>query len=430
MRPLRALTVAAALTAALGFAGAGAGDDSLPRDWPQFRGPHRDGVAAQGPTGWTEPGPRQLWRVPLGEGYSAVSVAGDAVYTMFADAENEYLAAFDRATGETRWRVRLAKRLDSMMGNGPRSTPTVAGDRVYALGGSGDLVAVGATDGKELWRHNLPERFGSRAPQWGFATAPLVDGDLLVIEVGGTDGAFAGLDRETGALRWQSYERGGGYSSPIVMNIGGVKQYVFVPTAADKLVSLLPDGTVHWTHDWHAGTIAMPVAVGDDAIFVSASNDIGGMLVRIREGAEGPVVEEVWRNREMKNHFSSSVAREGFLYGFDGGTLKCVDAATGERRWVKRGLGKGSLIAAGDRLVILSDGGKLVLAEATPEEYRELASAQVLAGKTWTAPVLAGSQLFLRDQTDMAAYDLNAAILAPESAVAPAPAPATPGGEG
>ncbi|MCB1054088.1 MAG: PQQ-like beta-propeller repeat protein [Acidobacteria bacterium] len=420
MGSYRALTAAAALAALFGAAGPLAADDSVPKDWPQFRGPHRDGIVAEGPTGWGDAGPKELWRVPLGEGYSAVSVAGDAVFTLYADADSEQLAAFDRTSGAKRWSVRLSPRLDTAMGNGPRSTPTVADGRVFALSGTGVLVAVTAADGKELWRHDLVARFGSRPPQWGFASAPLIDGDLLLIEVGGTDGAFAGLDPATGEVRWQSYERGGGYSSPIVMTIGGVKQYVFVPTAADQLVSLLPDGTVHWTHEWHAGTIAMPVAVGEDAVFVSASNDIGGMLVRIAEGKDGPVVEEIWRNREMKNHFSSSVAYQGFLYGFDGGTLKCVDALTGERRWVQRGLGKGSLIIAGNRLLILGDRGQLVLAELRSDEYREIARAQVLDGKTWTAPVLAGSQLFVRNQSEMAAFDLGA--LAPgDRAAAPPP---------
>jgi outer membrane protein assembly factor BamB len=346
--------------------------------------------------------------VPLGEGYSGISVVGDQLFTLYADAEGELLAAFDRNTGESRWTTRIADRLDTAMGNGPRSTPTVADGRVFALGAKGDLVAAKASDGTILWRHNLPERFGSRPPQWGFASAPLVDGDLLLIEVGGTDGAFAALDPATGEVRWQVYERGGGYSSPIVMTIGGVKQYVFVPTSADQVVSLLPDGTVHWTHSWHAGTIAMPVAVGDDGLFVSASNDIGAMVVKISESTDGVEIEELWRSREMKNHFSSSVYYQGHIYGFDGGTFKCIDALTGEFRWGKRGLGKGSLIVTGDRLIVLGDRGQLVLVEATAEAYRELATAQVMGGKTWTSPAFAGGQLFLRNQEEMVALDLDA----------------------
>lgn len=416
----RACLLVLALMALTGFAFSGVaapvpeddfttGDESA-HDWPQFRGAHRDGVTPETPRQgtWPEAGPRELWSVPLGEGYSGISVAGDRLFTLFADAEGEHLAAFDRKTGEQRWSTRIADRLDTAMGNGPRSTPTVADGRVFALGASGDLVAAKASDGSILWRHNLPEDFGSRPPQWGFATAPLVDDNLLLLEVGGTDGAFAALDPATGEVRWQAYERGGGYSSPIIMTIGGVKQYVFVPTAADQVVSLLPDGTVHWTHSWHAGTIAMPVAVGEDGLFVSASNDIGAMVVKISEGSDGVELEELWRSREMKNHFSSSVYYQGHIYGFDGGTFKCIDALTGEFQWGKRGLGKGSLIVAGDRLIVLGDRGQLVLVEATAEEYRELASARVLGGKTWTSPAFAGGQLFLRNQEKMVALDLNA----------------------
>lgn len=390
-------------------AGFAASSEAASGDWPQFRGGERSGVAAAAEIGWGEEGPRELWRKPLGEGYSSLSVAGDRVYTLWADDQGERLGAFARASGEPLWSVRIADRLDTAMGNGPRSTPTVAGGAVYALGAKGDLVAVAADDGKELWRHNLPERFGSRPPQWGFATSPLVDGDRLVLEVGGSEGAFAALDRATGEVLWQAYDKGGGYSSPIVMTIGGVKQYVFVPTSAPAIVSLLPDGSVHWTHEWHAGTIAMPVAVGDDAVFVSASNDVGAVVVRIGEGPEGPKVEELWRSREMKNHFSSSVYHDGHLYGFDGGTLKCVDAETGERRWVQRGLGKGSLLVVGDRLLVLGDRGQLALAEATPEAYRELARTSVLGGKTWTPPTLAGDQLFVRNHEEMVAFDLSSA---------------------
>ena len=147
MGSYRALTAAAALAALFGAAGPLAADDSVPKDWPQFRGPHRDGIVAEGPTGWGDAGPKELWRVPLGEGYSAVSVAGDAVFTLYADADSEQLAAFDRTSGAKRWSVRLSPRLDTAMGNGPRSTPTVADGRVFALSGTGVLVAVTAADG-------------------------------------------------------------------------------------------------------------------------------------------------------------------------------------------------------------------------------------------------------------------------------------------
>jgi len=270
------------------------------------------------------------------------------------------------------------------------------------------LFAVDAASGAVRWQADLKARFNSRLPQWGPAASPLVDGDLVIVETGGETSAFAALARDTGETKWTAFEARMGYSSPVIMTVAGVRQYVFSPSASRQVVGLGQDGKVLWTYDWQGGTIAMPVPVGDDRVFVSASNDVGGALIRIKATDGAFTAEEVWRNQEMKNHFSSSVLHGGYLYGFDNGTLKCISAETGERQWVKRGLGKGSLIVADGLLIILSDLGKLVLAEATPEGYQEKAQAKVLDGKTWTSPSLAGRHLFLRDMNHLVCLDLAA----------------------
>lgn len=396
------------VTAAAG--GSASGDDGTSNDWPHFRGPHRDGSSPA--TGllasWPEDGPAEVWRTPIGEGYASVSAAGDRIYTFFSDDGQEVAAAFDAATGKEVWRAPLGAKLETQMGNGPRSTPTVAGGVVYAVGSDAVLKALKTEDGSEIWQVDLKERFGSRMPQWGLASSPVVDGDLLLMEVGGEKAAFAAFGAATGELRWTAFEARMGYTTPVILEAGGVRHFATAPSASRQVVGLGRDGEVLWTYEWHGGTIASPVAVGKDKLFVSASNDVGGALLQIRKEGDGLVAEELWKNREMKNHFASSVVHDGYLYGFDNGTLKCISLDGGERQWLRRGLGKGSLILADGHLIVLSDRGELVLVEATPEKYVEKGRKQVLTGKTWTPPALAGSRLYLRDMESMVCLDLAA----------------------
>ncbi len=379
------------------------------RDWPQFRGAARDGAAAAAIEPWPEAGPKVLWRRPLGTGFSALSVAGERFYTMFAEDEVEYAAAFETATGGEIWRTGIGESFHDEFGNGPRSTPTVDGDTVFVLGSHGRLAALAAADGAKRWEVDLGERFGSPVPQRGFAFSPLVEGDLVLIRAGGGEGkAFAALDRASGATRWTALDGGPTMASPIVAAVGGARQYVFA--GSEKVIALSAAGEVLWTYDWERGTIAMPLFIPPDRVFVSASYDVGAVLLRL--GAPGadddePAVRELWRNRVMKNHFSSSVHREGHVYGFDGATLKCVSLATGEQIWAKRGFGKGSLILVGDKLVVLADQGGIALLDASPEGFVERARFQALDGKSWTAPAFADGRLYLRNQKEMVALELR-----------------------
>ncbi len=399
-------------------AGPGAGPQPAPetgpaRDWPQFRGASRDGaapVASLEP--WPESGPKVLWRRPIGTGFSALSVAGERFYTMFAADDVEYAAAFEAATGHQIWRTPIGESFHDEFGDGPRSTPTVDGDAVFVLGSHGRLASLAAADGVKRWEVDLLERFGSRVPQRGFAFSPLVDGELVLIRAGGGEGkAFAALDRATGEVRWTALDGGPTMASPIVATVGGARQYVFA--GSETVTALSAAGEVLWTYDWERGTIAMPIFIPPDKVFVSASYDVGAVLLQLgplgREGADGgeSPVRELWRNRVMKNHFSSSVHREGHVYGFDGATLKCVSVATGEQTWAKRGFGKGSLILVGDRLVVLADQGTIALLDASPDGYVERARFQALDGKSWTAPAYAGGRLYLRNLTEMMALELE-----------------------
>jgi outer membrane protein assembly factor BamB len=336
-----------------------------------------------------------------------VSVVGDRLYTMDADEETEYALCLDAGSGAILWRVPVGPIFKDGNGDGPRAAPTVEGDRVYVLGSRGHLAALERGSGNAIWTVDYAESFGSELPVWAFTSAPLVEGDLVILEVGGSgDRAIAAFDKATGEVRWTAQGATPAYSSPIALDLGGKRQLVFL--LKEKLVSLDPEGKEIWSFPWAAdGGIkpALPVFLPPDRILAGASYDIGAVLVRVDES--GSKAEEVWSSRFMRTHINTAVALGEHVYGFDTGTLRCLDAATGERGWAKRGLGKGSLIYADGMFIILSERGKLVLAEATPEGYRELAAHQVLHDRCWTAPSLSDGRLYLRNHEELVALDLS-----------------------
>jgi outer membrane protein assembly factor BamB len=393
-----------------GAALAAGADPSAGTDWPRFRGPQQNGVSLEKGLlrSWPESGPKILWKKPIGSGFSSVTAVGDALYTMAVEGESETAYRLRESDGEVVWRVPLGPVFPETFGNGPRSTPTVEGEVVYALAASGRLHALKAKDGTRLWEVDLAKELGSTMPLRGFSPSPLVDGDLVLLEAGGTEGkAVVALDKKTGKLRWSALNGKPGYVTPLAVTIDGVRQYVFVRTAEGDILSLLPDGKVHWQHSWKKGAIASPLFVPPNRIFASASEDAGAILLEIGKADGKATVREVWNNRLMKNHFSSPVLYEGHIYGFDNASLKCLVAETGEQKWVQRGYGKGSLIVADGLLYVLSDQGQLILAEATPAGFQEKGRVKVMEGKTWVAPVLSHGRIYLRDEDEMIVLDVR-----------------------
>lgn len=440
-RPPRLWTLLFLLFPGLLTAGALAGD------WPQFRGPDRSGVSDEAGLlrAWPPDGPKVLWRKAVGEAFSGIAVAGGRLLTGALDGESEAIVALGAATGEEIWRTPIGPKFEEEFGNGPRSTPTVAGDAVYALSSTGRLVALRAADGTKLWEVDLQAAQGSQQPQRGFSSSPLVDGDLVLVEAGGKEGkGLLALDRRTGKVAWSAMEGRPGYSSLIAADIDGVRQYVLVPTGGNEVIGISTSGQILWRQAWQPGSIATPVFVPPNRIFVSAADDAGGLLLAVETVDGKPVPREVWRSPAMKNHFGTSVFYRGHLYGFDNATLKCLAADSGEVRWVQRGFGKGTLLAADGLLFILGDRGALAIAEAEPAGYKELGRIQALRGtawtapgldslarpeaepagsqgvggmqapegKAWTAPSLAGGRLFLRNQTEIVCLDVAAAAAA------------------
>lgn len=388
-------------------------------DWTEIRGPRRDGISREEGLlrGWPEGGPAELWRRPIGDGFSGVSAWGDRLVTMDAQDGQEGVLCLDARSGETLWRTPLSPVFEDQFGNGPRTTPTIShvekGATIAAVTSDMRLAVLSLSDGTVRWNRSLSEDFGTPTPRFGYGSSPLQIGDLLVVDVGGVDEenpgpAIIAFDAVDGTVRWQALEGRTGYAAPLLASFGGVEQIVVTRSAGPEVVSLALDGSELWRHPGPPSVIAMPVVLPPNRLFLStADDDYGGRLLEILRGESGFEVAEVWHNRRMRNHFGTSVLVGEHLYGFDNATFQCLDAATGERCWAKRGFGKGSLVAAGEMLYVLADDGTLALVVADPTEYRELGTLQAMTGKAWTAPALAHGRLILRDHDEMVAYDVR-----------------------
>ncbi|MFQ5676713.1 MAG: PQQ-binding-like beta-propeller repeat protein [bacterium] len=382
-------------------------------DWPQWRGPNRDGISEE--TGilktWPEGGPKILWSAPSGEGYSGISISGGRLYTMYGMRNDEVTVCLDAESGEELWRFKMDTKYTNQFGNGPRATPTVDGDLVFILGARGKLFALNAATGAEVWSSDLQTEYGGRIPTWGVSTSPLVDGTMLFVDVGGKDGyGLVAFNKMTGKVIWKSETGIPGYSAPIIVKAGGVRQVLSF--AGKQLVSVSPkDGRQYWSYPWITSydvNAATPIFVKPDKVFISSGYNKGAAVLKITSRPGGVAVEEVWKSRAMRNHFSSSVLVGDYLYGFDESTLRCVDIKTHESKWGKRGLGKGSFVVADGHLIVLSERGLLVLVEANPREYVEKASAQILHGRCWTVPTFVNGKLYVRNQKELLCLNFSA----------------------
>ncbi len=385
---------------------------SVRADWPQWLGPDRTGISTE--TGflkeWPKGGPAVAWKKNLGEGFSGISVANGRVFTMFAEGDDEFVICLREESGEEIWRFRTGAKFEEWQGgDGPRSQPTVDGDRVYVLGAEGGLYALNVVNGKMIWSVDLVDGLGGRFPRFGFSNSALVEGDRLFLEAATRKGTFLALRRTDGEVVWASQNDVASYSSPIAVDLASARQVVYF--SGDAAVGLSPvDGSLYWRYPWKTSydlNIATPIFVPPNQIFISSGYDHGATLLRIEGGADGMTVTRVWESRRMKNHFGTSVLVGDYIYGFDNAILKCIEALTGKEQWKHRGYGKGALIYADGHLILLSDNGRLAMARATPEGFKEKAGAQVLTGRSWTMPTLANGRVFVRDMRKIVCLDLR-----------------------
>jgi outer membrane protein assembly factor BamB len=391
-----------------------AGLAAAPDDWPQWRGARRDGVSAE--TGllkeWPAGGPRLAWRVAgAGDGYSACSVAAGRLFTLGARGGTEYVLAFDAASGKKLWEVANGRRFNNDRGDGPRSTPTVDGDRVYVFGSSGDMTVLDPASGKVFWTQNLLQKYGGSNINWGLSESPLVLNDRILVTPGGRGASIVALRKTDGSLIWKSQSDEPGYSSALLHPVGSVQQAI-VFTAERALGIDVADGRLLWSYNRVANrtaNIATPIARGN-RVFLSSDYGTGAALLALSADGNGVKASEVYFSNEMRNHHASSVLVGDYLYGFSSSILTAMHFDTGKVAWRDRSVGKGSLVYADQRLYLFSENGTVGLAVANSGEYVEKGRFQLKTGNlpTWSHPVVSGGKLFIRDQDTLYAYDVAA----------------------
>jgi outer membrane protein assembly factor BamB len=382
-------------------------------EWPGFRGPERDSVihGVRIETDWTKSAPVELWRHPIGPGWSSFAVSGDLIYTQEQRGDDEIVAAYKRSNGEPVWRHRDPVRFwESNGGAGPRATPTLSNGRAYTFGATGILNALDAATGAVIWSKDVASETSMEVPEWGFASSPLVVDDVVVVAA---DARLAGYDLATGRQRWVGPVHRGSYSSPHRVTIDGVVQVVLIGGAG--AISVAPaDGTILWQHSWLGTAIVQPAVTSDGNILVNTIDAMGGNGVRRIAPVHGPggwTVEERWTSNGLKPYFNDFVVHKGHAFGFDGSILACIDLQDGKRVWKGGRYGNGQLVLLPDEdlLLVLSEEGELALVNATPDQFKEIARSPALDGKTWNHPVLVGDTLFVRNGQEMAAFRLSLA---------------------
>jgi outer membrane protein assembly factor BamB len=386
---------------------------SSPDDWPQWRGPNRDGLSREtglAPT-WPAAGPPLLWKAAgLGTGYSTVAVDEGRLFTLGASRDAEYLIALDAGAGKELWRTRVGGRYENNRGDGPRGAPTVDGTRVYALGGNGDLVAAEAATGKVVWHVNLLQRFGAGNITWGISESPLVLEDRVLANAGGRGSSLVALNKNDGSTIWAVESDEAGYSSAVVAVTSGVRQAIFF-TGERALGVRVDNGKLLWSYrrvSNRTANVATPIVRGN-FVFLSSDYGTGCALLEIQGDASGMTAREVYFHQDMKNHHASSILVDDTLYGFSSAILTALDFETGRVLWRDRSVGKGSLIVADGRLYLFSENGVAAIAEAARAGYRETGRFEIRTSgsPTWSHPVVANARLYLRDQDTLYCYDVK-----------------------
>ena len=358
--------------------------------WPGFRGPDRDSVmrGVRIDTDWSGSPPVELWRQPIGPGWSSFAVGGDLLYTQEQRGDDEIVASYSLTTGESVWRHRDTVRFwESNGGAGPRATPTLSEGRVYAFGATGILNVLDAADGTVMWSRDVVSDTDAQVPTWGFASSPLVVDDIVVVHTG----ALVAYDLTTGHPRWSGPTGEGGfnalhqsyYSSPHLMTIDGVAQILQLsPDGATSLAAT--SGTPLWEHPW-SGTV-QPALTAEGDILIGTMGGTRRIAVTRRHG--GWTTEERWTSRGLKPNFNDFVLHDSHAYGFDGGILACIDLEDGTRVWKGGRYGHGQLVLLPDQdaLLVLSEQGELALVGATPGQFTELARFRAIEGKSWNHP--------------------------------------------
>jgi outer membrane protein assembly factor BamB len=393
-------------------------------DWLQWRGLDRKDISTE--TGllqsWPKGGPKLLWTCKnAGAGYAGPSIHGDQLLVMGANGPQEFVFTLDVKTGKKGWSTMIGPLYKNDWGNGPRGTPTIDGNQLFVISGQGMLVCLELATGQVVWKKSLVKDLGGQIPSWGYAESPLIDGDKVVCTPGGRQGAVAALDKKTGKVLWQSqdFTDPAQYSSLVISQAGGVKQYVQMTGQSVAGVGA-NDGKLLWRFLRTSRVAAVPTPiVQDDLVYVTSGYGCGSHLLRISGAGKNLKVREVYASKGMENHHGGAILIDGYVYGHSNhGGWKCQDFKTGKFNWNElQKLGKGSCTCAGGRLYLYSEReGNVVLLEPSPEQWKEhgrftipnQSKIRSSRGGIWTHPVVANGRLYLRDQDLIYCYDVRA----------------------
>jgi outer membrane protein assembly factor BamB len=408
---------------------------SAQSDWPQYNGASGDRRSAEVVTlvDWPDAGPPRVWEVPANLGFSSFTVANGRAYTLvtreIAERNLEVCIALDVATGEELWATPIGSATpeydggggagadDNKGGDGPRSTPSHSGNRVYTLDAELVLAALDDATGETMWTQDVGRDYDGRNIRWQNAASPLVEGDRVFVAGGGPGVSLIAFDKNTGEEVWAVGDELMTHATPVAATIHDVRQVIFFVQYG--LVAVDPEsGDELWRaeYPYKVSSAASPVVYGD-VVYVSAGYGVGGGAFRVSRSDDAFSTELLWQTRNKQiNHWSTPVCIDGFLYGmfsfkkYGEGPLKCVDIETGETKWESDGFGPGNCIAVGEHIVALSDAGDVVLVEANPEAYAEIARAEVLTGKCWSSPAFVDGQLYLRSTDVAVRLDLSASV--------------------
>jgi outer membrane protein assembly factor BamB len=382
--------------------------------WTDYRGPRRDGIV-NGPKlldSWPGGSLKPLYRQPIGGGYAAFVIGRGLAFTIEQRRDQEAVSAYDLLTGKERWTHSWpAYFRERLGGDGPRATPTLTGPWLLAYGAEGDLVCLEADTGALQWRREVLRENGMENLPWAMSGSPLVHEGRVIVTTSGKGGAGVRAYRLTdGKPLWQSVHEQQGYSSPVAVSIAGRTQILILSGSA--LHGLAPEtGAILWSLSWETSmqiSVAQPLLAGDDRVFVSTGYGKGSVLLQVKGGPDEFAATELWTSLKMKNKFTTSVIHQGTIYGLDEGRIVALDLESGKRLWKARKYGHGQLLLADDKLIVLGDDGTLGLVRPSPKRYEEISAFQALEGRTWNNPAMAGGILLLRNDREMAAFDLRA----------------------
>ena len=383
-------------------------------DWTQWRGPNRSNMSPD--TGllkeWPSGGPKLIWTATgIGKGYGSVAVVGDRVYVQGTKGGQSAVYAVDRGTGRLVWNAPLGRMLDQDRGDGPRATPTVEGDRVYALSEGGDLACINAGNAHILWSQNVLDKFGASNPHWLISESPLLDGNNLIVTPGGSGAGMVALEKTSGNEVWRCRDLsdGAGYSSAIVADVQGVRTIMNLTSRAGVGVRAT-DGKLMWRYEPVANRVANCTTplYHQDKVFYTSAYGTGCALLDLKPQGGEVKANEVYFNRDMMNHHGGVVLVNGFLYGFSNAILTCMEWNTGRVAWRDRSVGKGSLTFADGMLYLLGEAQTVGLAEATPDGYREKSRFRIedKGLPSWAHPVVIGGRLYIRNQDTLTCYQV------------------------